>query len=466
MSHYAAIDLGASSGRVAVGTLIDGKLSFEIIHRFANEPLRSPTNLLLWNWELLKNEILTGLNLAAAKFPLTSVAVDTWAIDYILYSPEGRVLAPTYSYRDDRTDGVMEIAIESFGKEALYQTTGIQFLPFNTAYQLIAARDAGELAAGAQLLMLPDAINFELTGVSSNEITNASTTQLLDTQTRGWDWPLIEKLGLPNYVFPPLHEPRTTIGKVQGHGKLEGLEVVSVGSHDTASAVAGAPVEDPEHEAYISSGTWSLVGCEIDAPITTAQAMEFNLTNELGVEGKVRLLKNVAGMWIISELIREWSNNGQSVSAAELVELARSVENNKTIINPNDSLFLHPGNMVERITYLAEQSGQVVPKTQAEIARCIYESLAFNYAEVIRQLESVTGRKFTRICVVGGGSANELLNQLTANATALPISAGPVEATLLGNVGVQAILAGEIANLKSLRGVIRDSFELKHYLPA
>ena len=465
MSHFAAIDLGASSGRVAVGSLTDSTLSFEIIHRFGNEPIRNAHVSLLWNWEMLKAEIKTGLKAAAAKYELKSVAVDTWAIDYILYSDSGEVLAPTYSYRDDRTDAVMEIAIDTYGKDAIYGATGIQFLPFNTVYQLLAARDAGELQSG-KFLMMPDAINYELTGVASNEITNASTTQLLNPESREWDSKLIENLNIPKAVFPELHEPNTRVGKVHNIRELEGVDVVAVGSHDTASAVAGAPLENPESEIYISSGTWSLVGCEIDAPITSPEAMAFNLTNELGVEGKVRLLKNVAGMWIISELIREWAAAGENISAAELVDLARSETHNKTIIDPNDPLFIHPGNMVERISYLAEKSGQPIPVGKGAIARCVYESLANNYAQVISQLESVTKKKFNKICVVGGGSANDLLNQLTANATKLPISAGPVEATLLGNVGVQAIHAGEIADLKQLRQIIRSSFELKSYLPA
>ena len=465
MSHFAAIDLGASSGRVAVGTLSDGKLSFEIIHRFPNKPISTTDGALLWDWEFLNGEIRSGLESAAKRYTLTSVAVGTWAVDYILLNSNKEIAAPTYSYRDDRTDGVMEIAIESFGRETLYSTTGIQFLPFNTVYQLIAARDAGELTPGNTFVMLPDAINFELTGSISTEITNASTTQLLDTKTRKWDWDLISKLNLPKEVFPELHEARTKVGTVRNHGVLDGLEVVAVGSHDTASAVAGAPLEDSDTEIYISSGTWSLVGCEIDTPITSAKAMEFNLTNELGVEGKVRLLKNVSGMWIISELLREWAANGDSITASELVKLAKKVESNTTIINPNNPLFIHPGKMVERIAYLATQSGQQVPQTKGEIARCIYESLAHSYKKVIAQLEEVTNRKFKKIRVVGGGSANDLLNQLTATITGLELTAGPVEATLLGNVGMQAIVAGEIGTLSELRTIVRNSFELKTFKP-
>jgi rhamnulokinase len=465
MSHFAAIDLGASSGRVAVGSLENGKLTFEIIHRFPNNPITTSNGSLLWNWDFLNSEIRSGLESAAKKYSLKSVAVDTWAVDYILLNSKNEITAPTYSYRDDRTDGVMEITIESFGRESLYSTTGIQFLPFNTVYQLIAARDAGELVAGNTFVMLPDAINFELTGAISTEITNASTTQLLDTKSRQWDWSLISRLNLPKEVFPTLHEGRTAIGEIKGHGSLNGLKVVAVGSHDTASAVAGAPLEDSESEIYISSGTWSLVGCEIDSPITSAKAMEFNLTNELGVEGKVRLLKNVSGMWIISELLREWVEAGESISASELVQLASVVTTNKTIIDPNDSIFIHPGKMVERISYLASQSYQEVPQSKGEIARCIYESLAVSYKKVIAQLEEVTKCKFKKIRVVGGGSANDLLNQLTATTTGITLTAGPVEATLLGNVGVQAIIAGEISGLSELRKVIRDSFELKEFRP-
>ena len=463
MSSFAAIDLGATSGRVAVGTVVDGAISYEIIHRFPNGARESESGSFVWDWDELITQIKTGLVKAAAKYSLTSIGVDTWAVDYILVNSQNHITSPTYSYRDLRTDGVMELAISDYGKEAFYQRTGIQFLPFNTVYQLMAARDAGELEGDRTFVMLPDAINMALTGSRSVEITNASSTQLLNARTRSWDTELINLLHLPHEVFPSLHEAKTTLGTVKGIPELTGVKVVAVGSHDTASAVAAAPISSDS--IYISSGTWSLIGCESAEPNTSAAAMAVNLTNELGVEGTVRLLKNVAGMWIISECLREWAENGDPISIKELVAQARNSEI-EARINPNHESFLHPGKMVERIQYQVMINGGKELRSKGQIAYVIYASLAESYAKTIAEIESVTGRGFTNIHVVGGGSSNDFLNQLTADATGLEVIAGPVEATLLGNIGVQAIAAGEITNLQELREIISHSFELKIFQPS
>jgi len=463
MSSFAAIDLGATSGRVAVGTVVDGAISYEIIHRFPNGARESESGSFVWDWDELIPQIKTGLVKAAAKYSLTSIGVDTWAVDYILVNSQNHITSPTYSYRDLRTDGVMELAISDYGKEAFYQRTGIQFLPFNTVYQLMAARDAGELEGDRTFVMLPDAINMALTGSRSVEITNASSTQLLNARTRSWDTELINLLHLPHEVFPSLHEAKTTLGTVKEIRELTGVKVVAVGSHDTASAVAAAPISSDS--IYISSGTWSLIGCESAEPNTSAAAMAVNLTNELGVEGTVRLLKNVAGMWIISECLREWAENGDPISIKELVAQARNSEI-EARINPNHESFLHPGKMVERIQYQVMINGGKELRSKGEIAYVIYASLAESYAKTIAEIESVTGRGFTNIHVVGGGSSNDFLNQLTADATGLEVIAGPVEATLLGNIGVQAIAAGEITNLQELREIISHSFELKIFQPS
>jgi rhamnulokinase len=463
MSSFAAIDLGATSGRVAVGTVVNGAISYEIIHRFPNGARESDSGSFVWDWDELITQIKNGLVKAAAKYSLTSIGVDTWAVDYVLVDSQNYITSPAYSYRDLRTDGVMELVISDFGKEAFYQRTGIQFLPFNTIYQLIAARDAGELAGDRTFVMLPDAINMALTGSRSVEITNASTTQLLNARTRSWDTELIDLLHLPRGVFPLLHEAKTTLGTVKEIPELAGVRVVAVGSHDTASAVAAAPIGSDS--IYISSGTWSLIGCESTEPNTSAAAMAVNLTNELGVEGTVRLLKNVAGMWIISECLREWNESGDPISIEELVEEARRSDS-LSRINPNDEIFLHPGKMVERIQYQVMISGGKELRSKGEIAYVIYASLAESYAKTISEIETVTGRQFTNIHVVGGGSSNEFLNQLTADATGLEVNAGPVEATLLGNIGVQAIAADEITNLEVLREIISHSFEHKIFQPS
>jgi rhamnulokinase len=463
MSSFAAIDLGATSGRVAVGTILGGAISYEIIHRFPNGARENESGSFVWDWDELVSQVKVGLIKAAEKYSLTSVGVDTWAVDYILVDSNNQITAPTYSYRDLRTDGVMELAITDHGKEALYKTTGIQFLPFNTVYQLIAARDAGELESGRTFVMLPDAINMALTGSRTVEITNASSTQLLNARTRSWDTDLIKQLKLPQEVFPELHEAKALLGTVKEIQQLTGVKVVAVGSHDTASAVAAAPISS--HSIYISSGTWSLIGCESTEPNTSAAALAVNLTNELGVEGTVRLLKNVAGMWIISECLREWNEVGDPISVEELVQQARQSESSARI-NPNDESFLHPGKMVERIQYQVRVNGGEELKSKGEIAYVVYASLAESYAKTIAEIESVTNRRFTNIHVVGGGSSNEFLNQLTADATGLEVIAGPVEATLLGNVGVQAIAAGQIKNLKELREIISHSFDLKSFQPS
>ena len=462
MSSFAAVDLGATSGRVAVGTVHGGAISYEIIHRFPNGAKEDSNGTFCWDWQELLTQIKVGLIKASEKYSLASIGVDTWAVDYVLVNTEKKIIAPTYSYRDLRTDGVMELVINDHGKSALYNNTGIQFLPFNTVYQLIAARDAGELVDSSKIVMLPDAINMELTGSTSTEITNASSTQLLNARTRIWDFELIDLLKLPRSIFPELHEAQEKLGDVRGIPALDGVSVVAVGSHDTASAVAAAPIKSDS--IYISSGTWSLIGCEIREPITNEAAMSANLTNELGVEGTVRLLKNVAGMWIISECLREWNEKGDPITVEALVKLAQA-NPTEARINPNDETFLHPGKMVERILYQARVHGGVEPSNQGEIAYCVYASLSDSYAKTIAEIEEVTGKIFTNIHVVGGGSSNTFLNQLTADATGLEVIAGPVEATLLGNVGVQAIAAGEIKDIKELREIVSRSFELKTFTP-
>jgi rhamnulokinase len=463
MSSFAAVDLGAASGRVAVGTLKGDVISYEVVHRFPNGSKEDAHGRFTWDWHGIINQVEIGLKAAVEKYVITSVGVDTWAVDYVLLNDDDEIIAPTYSYRDQRTAGLMEIAIEDFGKEIFYEKSGIQFQPFNTVYQLLAARDSGELKDSALFLMLPDALNMRLTGAKSSETTNASTTQLLNTCTREWNYPLIEKLGLPERIFPKLHESGYPLGTVKSIPELRGTKVVAVGSHDTASAVAGAPID--QDSIYISSGTWSLIGCELRDPITSKAAMSANLTNELGVEGTVRLQKNVSGMWIISECLREWREDGESIPIQKLVELAKESPNDSRI-DPNNEIFLHPGKMVERIQYECRINGYLEPLSKGEIAYCVYASLSESYARSILEIETVTGRDFENIHVVGGGSANDFLNQLTADKTGLPVIAGPAEATILGNVGVQAIAAGEITNLQELRKIIANSYELRFFQPS
>jgi rhamnulokinase len=466
MSAYAAIDLGATSGRVAVGSVVDGAITFEIVHRFLNEPFTDPEHGLLWNWTELQREVLIGLHKAKEKYDLTSVGVDTWAVDYQIIEKNGDLNPRVYSYRNHRLDSVMENTIKLHGKEKIYNATGIQFLPFNTIYQLIAGASANEFSNAAKFLLLPDALSHYLCGSTTQEVTNASTTQLLNPTRRDWDWDLIRDLDLPTEIFPALHEAGANLGHIRGHGDLDGISVVAVGSHDTASAVAAVPMTTPESSIYISSGTWSLVGYEKKVPNLSSEALKINLTNELGVQGTVRLLRNVAGMWLISECQKDWAKAGIAKSIEELIAEAEKIPTDSFLINPNDSSFLHPGDMVGRIQKICEANGVSVPKTPGEFARCIFDSLAHAYHDVILEFEEIENHHFDSIFIVGGGSANAFLNQLIANVTGKTVTAGPVEATLLGNIGVQAMAAGEISGLPELRRAISKSFEKKTFFPA
>jgi len=466
MASYAAIDLGATSGRVAVGTISDGKISFEIIHRFTNDPINDPRDGLLWNWSKLQEEVLIGLKMAVKKYVLTSAAVDSWGVDYQLLGKDGSLNPRVFSYRNLRLDGVMENTIKQLGKERIYSATGIQFLTFNTIYQLIAGLAIDEFKDASQFLMLPDALNYFLCGSMTQEVTNASTTQLLDPATRDWDWELIAELDLPKGIFPPLHEAGAVLGKIKGHSQLDGIPIVAVGSHDTASAVAAVPMINPEKSIYISSGTWSLVGYEKKQANTSQAAFEIDLTNELGVEETVRSLRNVAGMWLLSECQRDWAAQGNEIKVEDLVASAQKVPANSFLINPNDHLFLAAGNMVGRIAEYCLNNNSPVPSTPAEYARCIFDSLAQAYHDVISEYEEVEGHKFDVIYVVGGGSANDFLNQLTADVTRKKVITGAVEATLLGNIGMQAIAAGEVSGLPELREMISTSITQKVFLPS
>jgi len=466
MASYAAIDLGATSGRVAVGTISDGKISFEVIHRFTNDPIDDPVDGLLWNWAKLQAEVLTGLNMAVNKYDLTSVAVDSWGVDYQLLNGDGSLNKRVFSYRNLRLEGIMEDTAKLVGKERIYKSTGIQFLPFNTIYQFIAGLSIDEFDGVSQFLMLPDALNYFLCGSATQEVTNASTTQLLNPATRDWDWGLIAELNLPKAIFPELHEAGAFLSKIKCHGELDGIQVVAVGSHDTASAVAAVPMTNPEKSIYISSGTWSLVGYEKSQANTSSQAFEIDLTNELGVQATVRSLRNVAGMWLLSECQRDWAAQGLNLKVEELVAAAQKVATNSFLINPNDHLFLAAGNMVGRIAEYCIANNAPVPSTPAEYARCIFDSLATAYDQVISDFEEVEGHSFDVIYVVGGGSANDFLNQLTADVTRKKVITGAVEATLLGNIGMQAIAAGEVSGLAQLRQMIAASITQKIFLPS
>ena len=464
MKFCAAIDLGASSGRIAVGSLDSGSLVIQEVHRFKHEAKVFADGGLHWEWSKIVDEVKSGLLKAQELGEIISVGIDTWAVDYGLLDSQGNLIEEPYCYRDPRTDGLMQSISDSLGAEWIYQKTGIQFIFFNTAYQLHAARNTPALKSAATFLMLPDLLNYVLSGVQSNDITNASSTQLLNAHSQEWDWDLIEKLEIPRSIFPALHKPGIKIGNIKGHGNLDGISVVAVGSHDTASAVAGVPLRSTKDSAYISSGTWSLVGLELDAPITSAKALSYNITNEAGVADRIRFIKNVSGMWLLEESLRYWKSQGLTLTAADLSKDASQLPREQ-IINTNDPRFAKPGAMPERIAEYCRETNQKVPNTPAEFARCIFDSLSDAYAQSLRELEDAANVKVKEINIIGGGSSNDLLNQLTADVTGLPVIAGPAEATVMGNLIIQMISAGWIANLEEGRKLISESIERKEFQP-
>ena len=460
---HAAIDLGGSSGRVTVGELVNEKIVLTELHRFKHEPIQSNDGL-FWDWQFILDQIKIGLNKACEMGQVETLGVDSWAVDYGLLDAKGELLAPPHCYRDGRTDGVMAKLKNELGVDYIYGKTGIQFIFFNTMYQLFVEKNSSIYARADKFLMVPDLINYLLCGSISTEITNASTTQLLNVHTQDWDWELIEKLGIKKSLFAKINKPGEQVGKVAGHGKLDSIKVISVGSHDTASAVAGAPLGEDGLTAYISSGTWSLVGLELTKPVTDKKAMEFNITNEMGVADRIRFIKNVAGMWLLEESLDYWASKGENYTAAELAKAAADLPCT-SVIDANDPIFEKPGAMPERIAMLCEKNNQPVPQSPAAYARCIFDSLADAYVKVLAQLQSAAGVKINAINIVGGGSANRLLNQLTADATGLPVYAGPSEATVLGSILVQMQSVGLINSLAQGRSIIKNSITQEVFKP-
>jgi len=465
MHQFLAVDLGATSGRIAIGSVDTGSISLEVIHRFSHEVSEHASGALLWNWDYILSEVLLGLHAAVKVSKPVSLAVDSWAVDYGFISGDKEIIGDIHAYRDLRNEIASRELIGKLGKERIYSTTGIQFLPFNTIYQLYASRGLAEYKSADKFLMLPDLINFIFSGVISTEVTNASSTQALNTSTRKWDQELIELADLNFSLFSTLHEPGTSLGKVNGHPGLDGINVVAAASHDTASAIAGIPFGNPEVEAYISSGTWSLVGIESERPFTTSAAFAANVTNELGVEGTVRVLKNVTGMWLLEECRRTWRESGIDIEMSELINGAQKAQAFSTLIDPNDPLFAPPGDMPTRIVNYCLERGLVAPSTPGEFAITIFNSLAHAYKKTLAEIATVTGRRIELIHILGGGSQNDLLNQITADICGIKVKTGPVEATLLGNIAVQAISAGVVENLAQARELIKNSFTSKEFTP-
>jgi rhamnulokinase len=463
----AAVDLGATSGRVMLGHLGPDQLSVEAVHRFSNDPVRVIDGL-HWNILELYRNLLIGLRKAVVAQPdLAGVGIDSWAVDYGLVSGD-RLINNPFHYRDERTARGVDLVHKIADHAMLYATNGLQFQPFNSVYQLAVDQEAGVIDDTTRMLMLPDLLGFWLTGEQIGERTNASTTGLLDVSTGSWNATLIDKLSLPRSLFPSLVDPGSRIGSLRDDVAVEigaALDVIAVGSHDTASAVVGVPMTEPG-AAYISSGTWSLVGVELDRPVLTEESREANFTNEGGVDGKIRYLRNVMGMWLLSESIRTWEREGQTVELATLLAQAAAITTPVAIFDANHPSLLPPGDMPKRITELCVEADTAAPDSPPEFARSIVESLAEAYAAAIDDADRLSGSKINMVHIVGGGGQNTLLCQLTANRTGRRVLAGPVEATAIGNVLIQGRAAGLVdGELSELRALVARTFPLAEYQP-
>jgi rhamnulokinase len=464
---YLAFDLGAESGRAVLAHLHGGILTTEEVHRFPNEPVEY-AGALHWDVARLWLEVRRALA-KVGEVELAGIAVDAWGVDYALLGERGELLQNPYHYRDARTHGVMEEVFRKVSREDIYALTGIQFMPINTLYQLVASRrNTPELLSAAQrMVTIPDLFNFWLTDKAACEFTNATTTQMVNPITRNWAKELIARLDLPTGLPADIIEPGSLIGpllpSVAKGCALAATPVIAPASHDTGSAVAAISARDGT--AFLSSGTWSLLGTELDAPVLTSDALRFNFTNEGGVCGTTRLLKNVMGLWMLQCCRRAWTARGASFDYGELMELASREAPFRHLVDPDDESFLLPGDMPQAIDQFCRKTHQPVPSTPGAYVRTIFESLAFKYRVVIRNLEEVTGRAITQIRIIGGGSRNRLLNQFTADATGRRVIAGPAEATALGNVAMQILATGGASSLRDVRAIIDRSFPTEVFDP-
>jgi rhamnulokinase len=471
---FLAVDLGAESGRVVAGLFDGTRLRLEEIHRFPNGAVPVAGTL---RWDVLRlwSEVLAGLAKAAQSFGRSarSIGVDTWGVDYVLLGRGGEMLGQPYHYRDPRTAGVMDRMFSRVPRKDIFAATGLQFMPINTLYQLIAVQQSNPalLALAERFLMMPDLFHWLLCGSQVVEFTNATTSQCLDATTRTWAWEMLRKFELPTAMYPEIVLPGTKLGKlrrdVSERCGVPRLEVVAPATHDTGSAVAAVPTEmtGTANWAYVSSGTWSLMGLEIPEPTMTPRALELNVTNEGGIDGTWRLLKNIMGLWLVQECRRSFERKGKSFSYAELTRLAAEARPFRSLVDPDAPAFLAPADMPAEMSAWCQARGQPAPETEGDFLRCALESLALKYRLVLTWLEELAGSQVQVIHIVGGGSQNELLNQFVANSCGLPVVAGPVEATALGNVLVQSRSAGAVTTLAEMRSVVRASSVLTHYEP-
>ena len=473
--------MGASSGRHVVGHFDGNKIELEELYRYENGPVEMNGSL-FWDLPGLWNSVVNGLYVAGSKYGdnISSVGVDTWGVDFAFMGRGGVLLGNPYCYRDPRTDGAMQRAFDIVSREEIFAQTGLQFMEFNSLYQLMVMKEQNSplFDVAERLLQIPDLFHWLLSGVESNEFTNATTTQCFNPQTRSWAFSLLKKFGIPTNFFPPTTEPGTTLGwlrsKLAQDTGLTAAKVVLPGTHDTASAVFAVPTSSPlgtADWAYISLGTWALMGIESPRPVVNDVVSKFNFTNEGGVCGTTRVLKNICGMWLLQECRRNWRQAGKTNAAGQPIDwedmnvITANSKAFETFIDPDTPEFAKPGNMPELIRGFARRTGQIVPETDGAVLRAIVDSLALKFRHVLDMCEEIGGRRIETIHIVGGGIKNRLLMQATADATGRRVVCGPIEGTGVGNVLMQAIGAGDVADVDEAREIVRNSFELVSYEP-
>ena len=468
--NYLALDLGAESGRAILGVLGSGRLTLQEVHRFSNIPVRVPEGL---QWDVLHlwSEIKAGFTASVKNgLRLDGIGLDTWGVDFALLDRKGALLANPFHYRDARTDGMLDEAFRRMPRADIFANTGIQFMQINTLYQLLSmsVKKSALLDVAQTLVMLPDLFNYWLSGRITNEFTNATTTQCFDPNKRSWAIPVLDAIGIPSRLFHSVTESGSVIGTllpaVADETQAGEIPVVLPACHDTGSAVAAVPAQNQDF-AWISSGTWSIMGAEVLKPIVNEKALEYNFTNEGGVFGTWRFSKNITGLWLVQECRRTWQHQGEDLTYDEITQLASKAKPFLAVIDPDDGLFLHPGNMPERIQKYCADTNQTVPQTKGEIVRVVLECMALKYLWVLERLEELSRKHYEPIHIIGGGTKNRLLNQFTADCTQRKVIAGPVEATAIGNILLQAIALGHLASLSVARALIRSSFAPEVYEP-
>ena len=472
LGYYIAVDLGAESGRVILGTVSEDKIDLELVHRFSNGPTKESDSL-RWDVEKLLSEIKRGIKKAIklADTEVSGIGVDSWGVDFGIIGENRKLIENPYHYRDNRTNGMLEKAFELMSKRELYENTGIQFMQINSAYQLLSMRlaDSPSLAKTKHIIFMADLFSYFLCDKIFAEYSLASTSQLMDMKTGKWSKTVCDKLSLPVEILPDIVKPGTIMGKLSEDVRKElgcsPIPIIATGSHDTACAVVAVPADEKTKWAYLSSGTWSLMGVEVSDAIINDKTFRYEFTNEGGVESTIRLLKNIMGLWLVQECKRQWQEEGEDLSYSELVEMAQQAKPFAGHIDPDYSAFLSPGDMPKKVNDYLDKTAQKSIDDKGQMIRMLLENLAFKYRQTFERIEDITGRTIEVLHIVGGGIQNELLCQFTADSLAKKVITGPVEGTAIGNILVQAKATGQISSLAQSREILRNSVETKEYNP-